>query len=298
MIKNYKLSEILLLIGIATIIIFTLAYSYSSNSKANKIYDSITTSTALPSYALKIDSDPAGVSVESEKYCDSVIQDKQTPFMCSIPRDIKTITITAPTDFTKDGKKYTFSGWSGCSVAASDKDKNTCEASKPYKDGIKATYTLTAVTTKSTPPPAPVVEQAPKANCDGTIINDNKTCRFVITYDNNRLPGRISAFAVQTNPLTQLWQEITFTAECSNHEACVNEVTQQQTTGAVKGPRIDFDISKATTINIDIPMSQDGDGGSYYLLSKGTYNKATYANGGGGTYYDGLDLDYTHEYKN
>jgi hypothetical protein len=289
--KSYKLSEILLLAGIGAIIIFTLVYSYTANAKANKIYDSITTSTAIPGYVLKIDSDPAGVIVRAEKYCDSKTLDKQTPFSCSIPRSLKTITISAPDVFTKDGKKYTFQEWSGCSKETSD--KTACKINLPLKDGIKANYSVTAATKITPLPPAYV---APQPTCNGVVINGGKTCRFVISYSADRMPGRLTAYMQQSDGAAN------FTAECSANDACT---TYEQNPKPIIAPytnsRIEFAINKPTDITIDVPMTlanSSGSGNSNFIFSKFDYTKATYANGGGGTFYDTLNAVYLFVYNN
>jgi hypothetical protein len=286
--KEYSLPEILLLVAILAIITGTMVYAFKANSNTNKIYDAVAKSDANPGNTLQIESDPAGIKVSSEKYCVSDKLKKLTPFTCSIPRDQSSIVIIAPTTTTLNGAKYTFKGWTGCSKL---QDPYSCKVTLPTKGPIKANYSSSPVA-KNTPPPEPPITN-PQPICNGTVVNNGKSCRFVINYDSTRLPGRLTASILKPSNL------IAFTAECSASDACITYAQNPQpiTAPYTSTAGIDFSINKPTDIIIDLPMSQNYGSNSVYLLNAFTYAKATYANGGGGTFYDTLGANYTFAYK-
>lgn len=286
-IKKLITIKSLLVLIIVGLVIGTAWFVYSAkNQDTNNVLND-------PSYSkLKIDSDPGGVSMESSQYCDSDKIHKTTPYTCSIPEQEKDITVTAPSQFSKEGKNYVFRTWDGCSE--SNTSKNICKVkldSDKSKE-IKATYD--EITNQKNTSSGPNTGAASK--CNGQLIDNGQKCRFVIDFGADRMPGRLTVYAVQTNPLNQLYQEITFTAECSVHDACINEAYgqgQQPTTGKVVSPRIDFTINKPTSITIDTPMTADyGNPVSRFNLSQWVY----YPSGTGvSTYYDGLRSEYTRQ---
>jgi hypothetical protein len=293
-IKNYSAGEIILIIGIVTLIVLTMSYVVHANNNANRIYDSVSTTTAVAVNTVKIVTDPSGISMQSEKYCDSTKLNKKTPFSCSIPKSVDNIIVTAPEDFTRDSKKYVFKEWLGCSNGTTVKTE--CIVNFPAKDAIKATYSESKKTA-ATLPPSPAEELKP--NCNGTVVNDNKSCRFEITYDDSRMPGRLSAVPIQKYPNRNIYDELTITGLCSTSGACTTyDANQTLLTGPYTKDRIDLSITKPTKITVDAPMTKTtGSSGDYYLLNGFVYSKAAYANGGGGTYFDSLTIEYTLQHK-
>lgn len=242
-------------------------------------------------HKLRIDSEPTGVSMQADQFCDSERIHKTTPYTCSIPEQSKDVSITAPDKLSKDGRNYTFRTWDGCSE--SNASKNICKITldSDTQKTIKATYdevnSQKSVTPKSTP--------SSSIKCNGQLIENNQKCRFIIEFGTNRMPGRLTVYAVQTDPLNQLYQEITFTAECSVHDACINEAYgqgQQRTTGKVVSPRIDFTIDKPTSIIVDAPVAVDyGTPNRHFTLTQWVYYPAGV---GVSTYYDALRSEYTN----
>lgn len=126
---------------------------------------------------LSIESDPAGLEMSGNPYCDGVEQKTKTPYECDLKEGESETVMIAPATATIDNKQYVFRTWDGCSESNVDKKVCRVKAEVNKSHVIKAHYDVAALS--STNPVATTRNTVPCSKDEGDAIY--RTCAIVET---------------------------------------------------------------------------------------------------------------------
>lgn len=172
---NFFKSNPLNLLILVFIVIILSSGAFVANQQLKKEQkaqsDKTATKSANRTTAISVQSEPAGIIMKGEPYCDATKLGKQTPYECELPAGVKETKITAPSEVQVGGQTYIFETWNGCSE--SNIDKKICKKTiidNSSSQEIKAIYSKKTASTASQNKPNETQSDEPCSNPgnDGT----------------------------------------------------------------------------------------------------------------------------------